>query len=64
MDAMRADAFEEGHSLGLQEGQNKERIHGIKNLIQVFLDFGDDIDVAVAKTAARYDETEQQIRDI
>ena len=68
MDAMRTDAFEDGHSLGLQEGHSlglhEEHIHGIKNLIQVFLDFGDDIDVAVAKTAARYDETEQQIWDI
>ena len=72
MDAMRTDAFEdghslglqEGHSLGLQEGQSKERIHGIKNLIQVFLDYGDDIDTAVTKTAERYHVTEQEIRDI
>ena len=64
MDAMRSDAFEDGHSLGFQEGQNKERTHGIKNLIQVFLDYGDDIDTAVTKTAERYQETEQQIRDI
>ena len=72
MDAMRSDAFEdghslglqEGHSLGLQEGQDKERIHGIKNLIQVFLDYGDDIDTAVTKTAGRYHVTEQEIRDI
>ena len=72
MDAMRSDAFEdghslglqEGHSLGLQEGQDKERTHGIKNLIQVFLDYGDDIDTAVTKTAGRYHVTEQEIRDI
>ena len=65
---MRADAFEDGHSLGLQEGHSlglhEERIHGIKNLIQVFLDYGDDIDTAVTKTAERYHVTEQEIRDI
>ena len=60
MDAIRADAFEDGHSLGLLE----ERTHGIKNLIQVFLDYGDDIDTAVTKTAGRYHVTEQEIRDI
>ena len=60
MDAMRADAFEDGHSLGLLE----ERILGIKNLIQVFLDYGDDIDTAITKTAERYHVTEQEIRDI
>ena len=72
MDAMRSDAFEDGHSLGLQkghslglqEGQDIERIHGIRNLIQVALDLGADIEVAVAKATEQYQETKQRIRDI
>ena len=64
MDAIRTEGYEEGRSMGLQEGQDKERIHGIRNLIQVALDLGADMEVAVTKAAEQYQEPKQQIWDI
>ena len=64
MDAIRTEGYEdglrEGHNMGLQE----ERIHGIRNLIQVALGLGADIEVAITKAAEQYQETEQKIWDI
>lgn len=60
MDAIRSEGYEEGHISGLQE----ERLNGIRNLIQVILDLGEDMEVAVAKAAEQYHETKQQIWNI
>lgn len=57
MDAIR----EEGRREGLEEGLREGREEGIRNILRIALDFGADLQTAVAKTAERYGEDEKKI---
>ncbi len=60
MDAIREEGLEEGRRQGLEEGREE----AIRNTLQIALEFGADLQSAVAKTAEIYKEDEKKIWNI